>query len=380
MDGEPLSGEVLAKEPCSKLPGDESSVRWQLPRGPLEQNQPQKESQWLDLRGIKDAFIWEEGYCRPNWNLIRETIEQKVETANRAAAWDEAVLQWADQLRGDLGGQCAVRCSRQFVLVSALEERRSIDLLRFAEGTLERIYGWLKDAAWQWQYGRHVILLFEDDEDYYQYVAYFYGEGVHPASGGCLIHKGYVHIAMPDHGGRSIHRTIAHELVHNSVVHLSLPLWLNEGLAVSFERTGAWEQNHILHDDLLERHRAFWNRETIQEFWAGVSFKEPGDSNTLSYNLAEILTHLLFSERSEMQGFLKAARREDAAQSAALDVLGADLGQIAGIFLGPGDWRPNRKAIQGCWNAARLAENRGDANGEAGERNESKSSEAKEVQ
>lgn len=325
---------------------------WRMGQPSTKPNPVPERPQWLDLSQIQGAFVWAEGYSRPNWKLICETIEQRVAGENLAGAWTDAVVQWVDQLRLDLGGQYAVRSSPEFVLLSAQETRIADDLLGFAEATLEQIYSWLREAAWRWAHGKHVILLFEDQEDYYQYVAYFYRDGIHPASGGCLIHKDYVHIAMP-YNGSTIRRALGHELVHNSVVHLHLPLWLNEGLAVSFERSIAGTQTHVLDGDLRERHLAFWNHQTIQKFWAGVSFDDPGDSNMLSYSLAEILTHLLLNGASELPAFLKAARREDAGQTASLNVLETDLGQIAGTFLGPGEWRPKRKAISECWKAAR---------------------------
>jgi hypothetical protein len=43
--------------------------------------------------------------------------------------------------------------------------------------------------------------------------------------------------------------------------------------------------------------------------------------------------------------FVQAARWEDAGQDAALNILSKDLGDVAGTFLGQGNWRPSRKAI-----------------------------------
>lgn len=59
----------------------------------------------------------------------------------------------------------------------------------------------------------------------------------------------------------------------------------------------------------------------------------------------EILFHLMLERAGPLPAFVNSAHREDAGQSAALDVVGVDLGQLAGTFLGAGEWRPNRKAI-----------------------------------
>jgi hypothetical protein len=50
---------------------------------------------------------------------------------------------------------------------------------------------------------------------------------------------------------------------------------------------------------------------------------------------------------------MRPACQEDAGQTAALEILGADLGEIAGTFLGEGNWRPQRKALIACWETAK---------------------------
>ena len=305
----------------------------------------------LDLGHVQGAFFQREGFSRPDWKIIGRTIKDTVPPESLGEAWSEAAMQWVLQVRTDLGGNHQVRRSKEFILLAELDSAAANQVLAFAEKTLESIYDVLKGAAWQWGYGKHVILLFADLDDYYQYVAFFWREGVHPASGGCLIRKDYVHIAMPYGNGRNIRQTLAHELAHNSVVHLPLPTWLNEGLAVLFERTAGGPQRTILDGDLRDRHLAFWNSDNIQKFWAGVSFGEPGDSNELSYSLAEIVVNLMMNRPEDFCSFLKLAQWGDGGQTAALDCLGIDLGQVMGTFLGEGNWRPRRKAMVECWKA-----------------------------
>ena len=140
-----------------------------------------------------------------------------------------------------------------------------------------------------------MILLFLEEDDYYQYVSYFHRDGNHPTSGGCLIHKGYVHIAAP-YEPFGLRQMLAHELTHNCVAHLRLPLWLNEGLAMKFQRAIAGTNRPVLDYELKERHLAFWNPDNIQEFWSGISFQKPGNPNELSYSLAEIMLTLLLEQ------------------------------------------------------------------------------------
>jgi hypothetical protein len=110
----------------------------------------------------------------------------------------------------------------------------------------------------------------------------------------------------------------------------------------------------VLDQELAAAHDAFWNEQNIQEFWAGKTFHQPGEGNTLSYSLAEILVTLLEENRDDFLQFVEHADYHDAGQDAALGFLGKSLGDAAASFLGPGDWRPNRKTL------AMLFKGRGD--------------------
>jgi hypothetical protein len=138
-------------------------------------------------------------------------------------------------------------------------------------------------------------------------------------------------------------------------VHLKLPLWLNEGLAVKFQRAIAGSHRPVLDYELKERHLAFWNPENIQEFWSGVSFQKSGDPNELSYSLAEIMLTLLLEQPGDWGAFLKQAQWGDAGQTAAIECLGTDLGAVMATFLGEGDWRPRRKAMVTLWELSKKA-------------------------
>lgn len=118
-----------------------------------------------------------------------------------------------------------------------------------------------------------------------------------------------------------------------------------------FERSVSTDHRPVIDANLKQRHLEFWNVENIQEFWAGISWRKPGDSNELSYSLAEIMVILLSEQSSDWGAFLKLARADDAGQTASLDCLGVDLGEVMATFLGEGSWRPRRKAMVTLWEA-----------------------------
>src|SRR3954464_8250283 len=97
---------------------------------------PKPEPAWhpklIDLKTIPAAFEWCEGFSRPNWKVISETIEQNVSAIDCSEAWTEVAIQWAYHIREDLGGLFNVRRSQEFILVSSLDLGGADRLLDFA--------------------------------------------------------------------------------------------------------------------------------------------------------------------------------------------------------------------------------------------------------
>jgi hypothetical protein len=309
------------------------------------------ESSEIKLDELPGAYNFNEGFSRPDWEVIQKAIDAVQNEESRHRAWDDVILQWAKKLASELGGNYQVTTSERCVFVSDLELAARNRLRNFTTTDIDKIRETLPGLAWKNFDCLHLILLFEEEDDYYQYLSDFYPDGEHPITAGIQIHSGYPHIACLYHKETSTAQIISHELVHHSIDHLSVPRWLHEGLAITIERMMHSQRGQMLSDDLPERHHRFWNEKTIQGFWAGTSFGEPGEPVELSYSLAEILLHLLAKNRQDFLAFIEAVDYDDAGQTAALDCLGTCIGEAVGTFLGPGNWRPQRKAIKECWAA-----------------------------
>jgi len=325
---------------------------------------------FVDLNKVPSAFDFVDGFSRPDWVVIREAIDKSVTGVDHPAAWGEVLLQWAQRLRQDLGGEYAVCQSSEFVLLSPLSREVAHRLLDFAEQAVSEIREHLRGLAWRNRVSKAVVLLFADLDDYYGYLSYFFTEGGSiPQSLGVYLHQGYPHIVMTHGSDIESAQTLTHELTHNCLGHLPIPLWLNEGVAMRLQRgiagvyaprAGEGELTHfwasavnwqppLMWHEMAAEHHTVWNGQSIQAFWAGTSFRAGDKTTALSYNLAEVLVHLLAENRDSFLEFLSRAHYDDAGQTAALDCLGTSLGDAVGTFLGPGDWRPVRKAIVECW-------------------------------
>jgi hypothetical protein len=327
----------------------------------------------IDPSALEPAFTLVDGFHRADWRFIADWIELNVEEGDRENAWDEAASMWVSQLRADLGGSYSVSQSSGAILLSDLPLTTARWLLDYTGRIRRMIREILGDTAWRGSRGKNVVLLFTDLDDYDEYILHHYPEGEQPASGGCCIDSGYTHVVLPWASELDAANVIIHELAHDALAHLPLPVWLNEGVAMTLERaigaprpsTGEGDQMAVhsatldwrpplMWDELAERHFSFWNQENIQEFWAGTAFHTPGEMNELAYSLAEVLIKLLLERGNPLvfRAFLEGARRDDAGQTAAMDGLGAELGEVAGTFLGSGIWHPNRRAIIDCWRKA----------------------------
>jgi hypothetical protein len=308
------------------------------PDGFLQEKEP------LDLSGFDLGISFEAGFSRPDWPGISKRIRSSFPQEQWKQLWREIPRKWLAQLREDLGGIYHCYESHEFLLVSATTPENSRAMLRNAETALVSIRARLQHLAWRWEYGKPAILSFEDADDYYTYISYYYPEGHFSNSSGMFIGRDYGQIALPFRDIRFTDQILVHELTHDCLSRLRLPLWLNEGFAQGMERE-LFRQGMVLDDQLATEHYAFWNETNIQEFWAGSSFRQPGQASHLSYNLAAILIQVLSENWNNFLAFAKDADYQDAGQDAALKILDRSLGDAVGDFLGPGDWRPQRKAI-----------------------------------
>jgi len=298
-----------------------------------------------ELAGLNMGFSIVEGFSRPDWKTVRQFVSAHVAKDDFSAAWKYIATLWLKTLAEDLGGESRVYQSYRFSCLSDLGPDTTKTLLNYAETVVQVIRNGLKDAAWSRFSGKHVLLFFSDRDDYYAYISYFYPDGTHIQSGGVFLRGGYAHIALPYFDDvRGAESTLVHELCHNLLCHLRIPLWLNEGIAVAvqYQMSG---RKLIVDYEIADRQRSHWNEANIQSFWSGKSFKVPGDDSQLSYQLSHILVQLLSEGNPGFIEFIKNADWRDAGQDASLSILDRDLGGVLGGFLGPGNWRPQRKAI-----------------------------------
>jgi hypothetical protein len=263
--------------------------------------------------------------------------------------WSKECDKWLEAIASEFGKGYRVQESPSFSIMSNESDRYIHVFSGFLERALKRILSSLDGIASDEGFGKHVALIFQDIDQYYDYVCMFFpDEGEFGLSSGMYINEGYGHFVFPSQEIDYAEPIAVHELTHACLAHLPIPLWLNEGMAVLMEDVLAG-QRLFLDKEMVSRHQKYWNKETIQDFWSGESFFAIDDGQELSYNLAHIIARNISQDFTAFAKFSHSANYEDAGELAAQEFLGLSLTQIVGSFLGEGNWQPDgrlNKALQ----------------------------------
>src|SRR5690606_5403159 len=159
-------------------------------------------------------------FSRYDWDIVHEFVETNVVEAERGAVWEKFFDLWIDDLRRTLGSGFRIRKTRNFTVLSDGHEH-VIRVLDSARSYIERVLPGVGIST------HTTVLIIPDIDSYYSYVSGFYPErGYFALSGGIFLKTGWPHMVVNACGDIVRDSTILHELVHASLDHLEIPLWL----------------------------------------------------------------------------------------------------------------------------------------------------------
>ena len=293
------------------------------------------------------------GFPFLDWAAVQAWVGGLGEHTVQADAWARCELAWLEHLQVSLGPTYQLRLEGGAVLLSTLEPNVARAMLGYMGKTLQRVVRLLDGVAQAPQWGRDLLIVFDDEDTYYRYVSHYYPEaGEFAGSSGMYINAGCGHFVTAKADMRLIEPIIAHELTHSCVSHLPIPAWLNEGLAVNTEhRLCPPGPGLLTPQQMHDKHLGFWGAVEIQEFWSGKSFLRNDDGNMLSYDLARIVVVQLGSNWEWFRAFVLAADLADAGANACAAHLGVELGSVVCALLQRDSdpaWAPN----PAMWHAA----------------------------
>jgi hypothetical protein len=296
---------------------------------------------------FSEFFVQSHGLPHPLWSRVHAHERAEVEPKDAEDFWRRFVWDWLSRVARALGAGYAVRESANFFLLSDAGEHGDQALLFRMERMRKEMFAVYGERLLpRGTVGKHVVLMFSDGADYARYYSRYLQDGETAASGGVCIRTGYVQIAIPrwpDSSG-----VLAHEFSHNLTSFLSLPCWLDEGLAMYMEQTiGGGTHAHA--DKFLES-RPHWTPETIQQFWDGSAFFST-ESQEAAYALSAMMFRTILTDvkptPEALRKFVLAADFSDAGAYAYNRYIGSPLEALAAILLGKADWEPRPELWHG---------------------------------
>jgi hypothetical protein len=288
-----------------------------------------------------------EGLPIIDWGATVDWAAQAPDGSSASRRVAECKHGWLLHLRDALGQGYELYESRHAAVLAPYTERFAKVMLEFIERTRRRVAATIEGLGEFQDDQQEILIVFDDEETYYRYVSHVYPtDGEFAFSSGMFLHAGCPHfVTVHAEDTHTVERVIAHEMTHASLAHLRIPLWVNEGMAVNVENRLAGKLPKLFTPaEMREKHLAFWNKDTIQEFWSGHAFGRPDDGSMLAYDLGQILVEILAGHWNAFRAFALEASYEDAGASAALERLGIDLGEsVASIFeqSSADGWRPD---------------------------------------
>lgn len=281
-------------------------------------------------------------------HLDDERVEEWVDVSfpldERRDAWNRVCANWLDRLAEELPGNYRGIESDHFFLVADLDKGRRDDLIRLAEHAWSSLQQVLGTAVRLSSPGKQVVIAFNSRKTMFQFAGPYLPEGKLASFAGLYIHQICPLVLLQDNGGVS--SALVHELLHAAVAHLSLPQWLDEGLAQSFEVDHGVTPEFVLTPEEANNCRSYWRKKGLDRFWSGEGFHRQGRCSAESYRLARILARLLLDDakpgwwglgrarQQKLIRFLETARVDDAGDAAARDALGYGIVSLAERFLG----------------------------------------------
>jgi len=253
----------------------------------------------------------------------------------------EVARTWLSILSDALDKGYSTSESENFLILSNEDSVYLNTFSKFLERSRQQLLKVLPDIVNDEGHGKHVVIIFEDINSYYDYIS-FYGpkEGTFGLSSGMYLNYGYGHFVFPHQDIDYAREVAAHEMTHALLQSLPIPLWLDEGLAMNMERLICNIPAPRLNRTMYEKHLNFWDAKKIQEFWQGSSFSRADEGQGLSYDLAQILVNNLSDDYDAFVKFANQAHYEDGGEKAIENVFDLSLGDMIFNFLGEGDWWP----------------------------------------
>ena len=161
-----------------------------------------------------------------DWDAVHTWVDALPSNELQAQAWSACERAWLLHLHDALGTGYRLAEADQAMLLSSLEPAIASVTLEYMSRTLARIVRLLDGLAAVSEWGKDILIVFNDHDTYHRYVSYYGAEeGEFALSSGMYLHSDCAHFVTVKSDLREVEPVIAHEMTHACVGHLPLPAW-----------------------------------------------------------------------------------------------------------------------------------------------------------
>ncbi len=266
---------------------------------------------------MKSNIFLRKSYGVPHlqWKKVNDCLADKTKR-EKIINYTSIIKDWLSLLSVELDINNEIYESKEIIYYTYFEKKIAEQRFGIIDKIRTGIIDLLGNIVPDSYIGKNLIIEFADDEDYYKYISFFYPKNkgnkieISPFSAGCMLNKGYMHIALNHFAKGDLSRIIAHEFTHLFLAYYNLPSWINEGIATNcetiFGNSYAFRSQVNMYNqpEMIEEHLKYWNKKKFNEFILGKTIKNYKTAN-LAYSLSYLMVYQMLIEHVPFELIVK---------------------------------------------------------------------------
>lgn len=252
-----------------------------------------------------------------SWDDVNSKIDPSWSTQIQHAAWTDACKEWLRLLHSSLCDHYGTLEGQSFLLFARESFKESGGLIRFLDAISVDVSVLLKGVNFRSLPGKRLAMVFGSRDVFAAYLGNYFGTDTAIADIDCTyVGEGYEHIVSFEVDVEDLKGRFAYYFVMLAFDRMNLPIWVLEGVARCLCKRWVEVERQGPDYGMFERQASFWRQVAIDRYWSGQSFYSDPFEVSITAELSEYLTSVLWRDRDRFVSFLNCAEFNDGGESA----------------------------------------------------------------